>query len=170
MKISLRRALWVGTVATMAVSAVPVTAALGAGSLTSTFAVSTDWGTGHEAKVTVTNGTSAAVNSWRIEFDLPSGTSISIFWDADVTRTGNHYVAVQKSWAGPLAPGASFSWGYNGVGRVPGAAQLHDQRRLLRRWHPAADHDPTDHQTAHHRAAHHRATDHEPPTTAHEPP
>lgn len=117
MKRSLRRALWAtGAVVALAVAAVPMTTASAAGSVTATFTKVQDWGTGHEAKVTVTNGTSASVDSWRIEFDLPAGTTISSFWDADVTSSGNHYVAVKKSWAGPLAAGASFSWGYNGTG------------------------------------------------------
>ncbi|MDH6462531.1 chitinase [Micromonospora sp. A200] len=113
---SLRRALWAGAVVALTVAAVPVTSAFGAGSVTATFAKAQDWGTGHETRVTVANGSSASVDTWRIEFDLPSGTTISSFWDADVTSSGNHYVAVKKSWAGPLAPGASFSWGYNGTG------------------------------------------------------
>ncbi|RQW99010.1 glycosyl hydrolase family 18 protein [Micromonospora inaquosa] len=116
MKRSLRRALWAGAVVAVTVAAVPVTTAFGAGTVTTTFTKAQDWGTGHETKVTVTNGSSATVTTWRIEFDLPSGTTISSAWDADVTSSGNHYVAVKKSWAGSLAPGASFSWGYNGTG------------------------------------------------------
>ncbi|MEU7173089.1 MULTISPECIES: glycosyl hydrolase family 18 protein [Micromonospora] len=117
MKRSLRRALWAtGAVVALAVAAVPMTTASAAGSVTATFAKVQDWGTGHEGRVTVTNGTSSTVNGWRIEFTLPSGTSISSSWDADITRSGDRYVAVNKSWAATLAPGASFSWGYNGTG------------------------------------------------------
>ncbi|KAB1914390.1 chitinase [Micromonospora noduli] len=116
MKRSLRRALWAGAVVAVTVAAVPVTTAFGAGTVTTTFTKAQDWGTGHETRVTVTNGSSATVTTWRIEFDLPSGTTISSAWDADVTSSGNHYVAVKKSWAGGIAPGASFSWGYNGSG------------------------------------------------------
>jgi len=87
-----------------------------AGTVTATFVATSDWGTGHEVRVTVTNGTSAAVNTWQIDFDLPSGTNITGFWDADVTHTGTRWTAVKKSWAGPLAPGASFSWGYDASG------------------------------------------------------
>ncbi|KAB1935872.1 chitinase, partial [Micromonospora sp. ALFpr18c] len=116
MKRSLRRALWAGAVVAVTVAAVPMTTAFGAGTVTTTFTKAQDWGTGHETRVTVTNGSSGTVATWRIEFDLPSGTTISSAWDADVTSSGNHYVAVKKSWAGGLAPGASFSWGYNGTG------------------------------------------------------
>lgn len=116
MKRSLRRTLWAGVALALAVTAVPVTSALAAGSVTVGFTASSDWGTGHEVRVTIANGTDAPVSTWRIEFDLPAGTTISSFWDADVTRSGNRYVAVKKSWAGPLAPGASFNWGYVGTG------------------------------------------------------
>ena len=116
MKRSLRRALWVGAVVAVTVATVPMASAFGAGSVTTSFTRVQDWGTGHETRVTITNGSDASVSTWRVEFDLPSGTTIGSFWDADVTRTGNHYVAVKKSWAGALAPGASFSWGYNGTG------------------------------------------------------
>ncbi|MFV2101445.1 glycosyl hydrolase family 18 protein [Micromonospora sp. LOL_024] len=116
MKRSLRRTLWVGAVVAVTVATVPMASAFGAGSVTTSFTRVSDWGTGHEARVTITNGSDASVSTWRVEFELPSGTSIGSFWDADVTRNGNRYVAVKKSWAGALAPGASFSWGYNGTG------------------------------------------------------
>ncbi|MEU6076872.1 glycosyl hydrolase family 18 protein [Micromonospora sp. NPDC047074] len=116
MKRSFRRALWVGAVMVVTAATVPMASAFGAGSVTAAFAKAQDWGTGHEARVTITNGSSSSLSTWRIEFDLPSGTSVSSSWDADVTRTGDHYVAVKKSWAGPIGAGATFSWGYNGTG------------------------------------------------------
>ena len=78
--------------------------AFAAGSITATFTSAGDWGTGHQVNVTVTNSGSAAVNGWTLEFDLPAGDTISSSWDADVTRSGNHYMAKNKSWAGTLAP------------------------------------------------------------------
>ncbi|SCL18189.1 chitinase family 18 [Micromonospora pallida] len=116
MRRSLRRALWASAVVAVTVAAVPMTSAFGAGSVTTSFTRVQDWGTGHETRVTITNGSDATVSTWRIEFDLPAGTSIGSSWDADVTRSGDHYVAVKKSWAGGIAPGGTFSWGYNGTG------------------------------------------------------
>nr|MDT0662135.1 glycosyl hydrolase family 18 protein [Micromonospora sp. DSM 115978] len=116
MKRSLRLALCAGVAVAATVAVVPMTSAFGAGNLTTTFTASSDWGTGHEVRVTITNGTDAPVSTWRVEFDLPAGTTIGSFWDADVTRSGNRYSAVKKSWAGALAPGASTSWGYIGTG------------------------------------------------------
>lgn len=105
---------------------VPASPARAAGSLTATFMSAGDWGTGHQVSVKVTNGTAAAVPGWTIEFDLPAGSAVSSAWDADVTRSGNHWTARSKSWAGPLAPGASFSWGYVGSGplKLPTACTI----------------------------------------------
>ena len=144
MKRSLRRALWAGAVVAVTVAAVPMTTAFGAGTVTTTFTKAQDWGTGHETRVTVTNGSSATVTTWRIEFDLPSGTTISSCWDADVTSSGNHYVAVKKSWAGGIAPGASFSWGYNGTGAYKAPLNCTVNGGACGGGDPA-DHHPADH-------------------------
>jgi chitinase len=103
-------------VVVVAVAAIPVASAFGAGSVTAQFTASSDWGSGHEVRVTVMNGSDDSVANWRIEFDLPPGTTIGSFWDADVIRSGNHYVAVKKSWAGAIPRGGSQSWGYIGSG------------------------------------------------------
>jgi chitinase len=119
LKKSLRRGLLAGAgVVVVAASAavVPLFSASAAGSVTATFTAASDWGSGHQGNVTVTNGSDAAVNTWTIVFTLPAGTSISSSWDADVTKNGNTYTAVKKSWAGPLGPGATFGWGYIGTG------------------------------------------------------
>ena len=50
-------------------------------------------------------------------------------------RRGQEELGRRRS---PRAP--RFSWGYIGTGAVPGAAQLHHQRRVLRRWRHPADH------------------------------
>ncbi|WP_082495187.1 glycosyl hydrolase family 18 protein [Cellulomonas sp. Leaf334] len=90
--------------------------AFAAGSIGATFTSAGDWGTGHQVTVKVTNAGSAPVNAWTLEFDLPAGDTVTSSWDADVTRAGNHYTAKSKSWAGPVAPGASFTWGYVATG------------------------------------------------------
>jgi hypothetical protein len=91
-------------------------AAQAAPGVTATFAKTQDWGTGFEAKFTVANGGPSAITSWRIEFDLPAGTSLGSYWDALVTRTGDHYVATNREYNGSLAVGASASFGFVGAG------------------------------------------------------
>ncbi|WP_406468301.1 glycoside hydrolase family 18 chitinase [Streptomyces hirsutus] len=83
---------------------------------TATYAKTQDWGSGFEGKWTVKNTGTTALNSWTVEWDFPSGTSVTSAWDADVTSSGNHWTAKNKSWNGTLAPGASISFGFNGSG------------------------------------------------------
>ena len=90
-----------------------------AAGVTATFAKTSDWGSGFEGKYTVANGGTSALTSWRIEFDLPAGTAIGSFWDAQVTRSGDHYVAVNANHNGSVAVGGSASFGFIGSG--PGA-------------------------------------------------
>ncbi|MFR9797013.1 glycosyl hydrolase family 18 protein [Streptomyces sp. MS06] len=75
-----------------------------------------DWGTGFEGKWTVKNTGTTSLSSWTIEWDFPSGTAVTSAWDADVTSSGNHWTAKNKSYNGTLAPGASVSFGFNGTG------------------------------------------------------
>jgi chitinase len=85
-------------------------------SATATYAKTQDWGTGFEGKWTVQNTGTTTINSWTVEWDFPSGTSVTSAWDADVTNSGTHWTAKNKSYDGTLAPGASVSFGFNGTG------------------------------------------------------
>jgi chitinase len=116
---SVRASLWGAAAVGLVAGMLPAAQALSAGSVTAQFVLASDWGTGYEGHYTVTNGSSAAITSWRIEFDLPAGGTMSSFWDADVTHTGNHYVAVSRSYNGTVNPGAGTTWGYVGAGPEP---------------------------------------------------
>ncbi|MCW7945408.1 chitinase [Streptomyces hygroscopicus] len=87
-----------------------------AASATATYAKTQDWGSGFEGKWTVTNSGNTAISSWTIAWDFPTGTSVTSAWDADVTNSGTHWTARNKSYNGTLAPGASVSFGFNGSG------------------------------------------------------
>jgi chitinase len=121
MKRSVRNGLIVAAALAVAGAIVPIvtTSANAAGNLSATFTVDQDWGSGWGANYKITNGTASTINGWTLEFDLPAGGQITSFWDADVVRTGQHYVAKNKSWSPTLAAGASFSWGMNGSGAKP---------------------------------------------------
>ncbi|MFC5831342.1 chitinase [Nonomuraea insulae] len=105
--------------ATLALSlqALPAQAA----AATATFAKVSDWGSGFEGKITVTNGTTAAMPTWNVQFDVPSGFTIPSAWDAVMARNGQHYTFTPPTWASPLAAGASTTFGFNGSpGNFPG--------------------------------------------------
>src|SRR4051812_44354178 len=98
MKRSVRSGLIIAAALAVAGAVVPIVTANAAGNLSATFTVDQDWGTGWGATYKITNGTASTVNGWTLAFDLPSGGQITSFWDADVVRTGQHYVATNKSW------------------------------------------------------------------------
>jgi chitinase len=85
---------------------------------TATFVKTSDWGSGWEGRVTVTNGGTAAMSSWTVAFDLPAGTTVGTYWDALLTSSGQRYTFTNRSWNGSVAPGASVSFGFlaNGAG------------------------------------------------------
>ncbi|EFL02662.1 chitinase C [Streptomyces sp. SPB78] len=99
--------------ALVGLGASPAQAADGA---TASYTRTQDWGSGFEGKWTVKNTGTTTLNGWTLEWDFPSGTKVTSAWDADVTNSGDHWTAKNKSWAGSLAPGATVSFGFNGTG------------------------------------------------------
>jgi hypothetical protein len=96
--------------------AAPATAAAG---LTATFTKVSDWGSGFEGKVTVTNTSGTTLNGWTVEFDLPAGHTITSSWDAQRTSSGQHHTFRNPGWAPTLPSGTSAVFGFNGS---PGGA------------------------------------------------
>ncbi|MEU9020237.1 glycoside hydrolase family 18 chitinase [Actinomadura sp. NPDC048394] len=112
------RAVALATAATLALATSLLTAppAPAAGTVTATCAKTSDWGTGFEGNCTISNGTGAAISAWKVEADLPSGTSITSVWNATKTVSGNHYTFANASWNGTVAAGATTSFGFDGTG------------------------------------------------------
>lgn len=79
---------------------------------TATFAKESQWSTGYIGKMTVRNDTTTAITSWRVEFDLPAGTTLGSYWNATMTRSGSRFVFTNTAWNGTIAPGASTSFGW----------------------------------------------------------
>ena len=77
--------------------------------------------TGWEGRFTLTNGSETAINGWRVEFDLPSGTSIGTFWDALLTKDGQHQTFVNREYNAAIPAGGSVSFGFIGSG--PGSPE-----------------------------------------------
>ncbi|MDG4823110.1 cellulose binding domain-containing protein [Asanoa sp. WMMD1127] len=100
----------------LAAMVVGVAVAPAASAATAAFVRTASWGSGYEARFTVTNNTSSTITSWNVAFDLPSGTSVSSFWDADMTRSGQRFTFTNKSWNGTLGPNATASFGFIAAG------------------------------------------------------
>jgi hypothetical protein len=96
---------------------VPVQAGAAA-SVTATFAKASDWGSGYEGRYTIKNDTASAVTGWKVEFDLPSGSTVGTYWDALLTKAGQHAAFANREYNGSVAAGASVTFGFivNGTG------------------------------------------------------
>src|SRR5512132_4398556 len=55
--------------------------------LLATYEIIDSWGTGYAVTYTVRNPGSSPATGWRVEFDLPTGTSIRKYWTAALTTT-----------------------------------------------------------------------------------
>jgi hypothetical protein len=98
--------------ATAAGIAAIVTPAHAAGSLTAAFGLDSDWTTGYQAKYTIVNGTSSTVSFWKVEFDLPAGSTLGSYWDTLASQSGTHVTATNRTYNGTLVTGASTSFGF----------------------------------------------------------
>lgn len=74
------------------------------------------WSTGYGADVVITNSGDAASVSWVVEFDLPSGTTVSNSWSSVRTQSGQHYRFTNAGYNGDINPGASEDFGFNANG------------------------------------------------------
>lgn len=103
-------ALALGVAAALIVPPAPAHAASAA------FQQESTWQTGYLGKITVNNDGPATMTSWRVEFELPAGTSIGSHWSAELTRVGTRHVFTSLPWNGNLAAGASTSFGFLATG------------------------------------------------------
>src|SRR5882724_7236303 len=102
--------------------------AYAAGSVTATFTKTSDWGTGYEAKYTITNGTTTATTGWNLQFTLAAGQTVSSVWSDPYTFASQHVTITNASWDGVINPGASldvgFDIGYSGTYVAPSACTV----------------------------------------------
>ena len=109
------------TVVVAAAAATTTWIALPASAAAPTASVRTvsDWGSGRQDEVTVSNTGAAAMTSWKVEFELPAGAVIGSFWDAEMTLSGQHVTFTNRGWNGSVAVGAATTFGFVGSGGKP---------------------------------------------------
>ncbi|GAA2604175.1 beta-1,3-glucanase family protein [Paractinoplanes durhamensis] len=78
-----------------------------------------DWGSGWQDEVTVSNTGAAAMTAWKVEFDLPAGAAIGSYWETEMTVSGRHVTFANRGWNGALAVGAKATFGFVGSGGQP---------------------------------------------------
>lgn len=72
-----------------------------------------DWSTGYTAQYVITNDSGQAKGDWTLEFDLPSGATLSSLWNGESTVSGQHVTVQPPSWdKDGLAAGESVTVGF----------------------------------------------------------
>ncbi|MER8182033.1 glycoside hydrolase family 6 protein [Kitasatospora sp. NPDC094015] len=88
-----------------------------------TYTVSSDWGAGFNADVTVTNTGSAATTSWKVTWTWAGNQQVTNLWNGGLTQAGRAVTVVNAGYNGALAPGgtAGFGFGasYSGANPAP---------------------------------------------------
>jgi hypothetical protein len=99
-----------------------------AGGCSATGRIDHQWPTGQNVTVTVTNTAATPATKWSVTWQLAGGQRIVTAWNAVATTTGTSVTAVNASWNGNLAPGASTTFGMqlSGNGPVPAMSCTND--------------------------------------------
>ncbi|MFC7547830.1 cellulose binding domain-containing protein [Plantactinospora sp. GCM10030261] len=107
-------ALLAGTTATILAAGVvtAVAATADAAGCRVDYQVSSQWGGGFGANVTVTN-LGDPVNGWTLTWSYTAGQQVTSAWNATVTQSGAQVTARNAAWNGTLGTGASTSFGFN---------------------------------------------------------
>ncbi|MEV7982100.1 cellulase family glycosylhydrolase [Streptomyces sp. NPDC086519] len=93
-----------------------------AASCSASYAVSSDWGSGFNADVTVTNTGSGAIGSWTVTWTWSGSQQVTNMWNASYTQSGGTVTAVNAAHNGAIPAGGSASFGFGGApggGGVP---------------------------------------------------
>ena len=93
---------------------VPPTTVPAAGRATLTMAITSDWVTGYNADITITNPGPSTWTSWSATFASP--LTVSSIWNGIYQSTGSGHQVSNETWNGSVAPGASVTFGITGVG------------------------------------------------------
>ena len=79
-----------------------------------TFANSGGWEGGYNGSIVITNREATAITGWRVEWD--GGPSVGSLWNGTYSTSNGHAVLLDAGWNGTIAPGASATVGFTGIG------------------------------------------------------
>lgn len=91
-------------------------------SLEASFTVSSDWGTGYVASISVHNNSGSPVKGWTCGFDMPEGQTVTSLWGGRHQVEGARVTVENEAWNSDLSPGQTVSIGFcvdNPAGSAP---------------------------------------------------
>lgn len=95
-----------GALVAAVVGVVAANPALAAACQSLEYEVVNDWGSGHQANVSVTAG-SEGIDGWTIEFDLVGGSQVESAWNVDWSQSGSAFTGSDVGWNAGVASGQS---------------------------------------------------------------
>ncbi|MGW3284361.1 glycoside hydrolase family 18 protein [Streptomyces sp. NPDC001002] len=114
-KLSGRNKVIGGVVAAAVVGggAVLLTGTAQAAGIGAAYTKTSDWSTGYTAQYVVTNNSGGTEKTWKLQFDLPSGTKLSSLWNAESSVSGQHVTVTPPKWdTDGLTAGESVTVGF----------------------------------------------------------
>ncbi|MEV6191868.1 cellulase family glycosylhydrolase [Streptomyces sp. NPDC051920] len=110
-----------GNTSTASASVTATTTGTGGGSsgCKAAYKVSSDWGSGFNADVTVTNTGSSTTKSWQVTWEWAGNQTVSGMWNASYSQVGRTVTASNAGHNGAVAAGASTAFGFSAA---PGGA------------------------------------------------
>jgi cellulose 1,4-beta-cellobiosidase len=116
----LRRTTTVAAAALLAASSLAVAGGAGAvpavaatSSCAAAYSVTTDWGSGFTASLTITNNGTAAITGWTVTYSYAGNQTLSNGWNGAWTQSGKAVTVTSESYNGSLAAGATTTAGAN---------------------------------------------------------
>lgn len=77
------------------------------------FSLISDWGSGFQGSISITNNSESNIDSWSLEFDFPN--QINNIWDAAIKQNQNgSYVISHNAWNREIAAGETITFGFTG--------------------------------------------------------
>jgi expansin len=81
------------------------------------FSLISDWGSGFQGAISITNNGESNIDSWNLEFDFPN--QINNIWDAEIEQNQNgSYTISHIAWNREIAAGETITFGFTGDGSV----------------------------------------------------
>ena len=121
--------LAVGAVMAASVAVVAAVPASAAACDAIQYSITSQWGTGHNAAVSIKAG-SESINGWKVEFDLPTGSSVQNAWNVDYTQSGAHFTGEDTGWNAQISAGQTkevFGMTVTGTGTMPTTFKVNGQ-------------------------------------------
>jgi endoglucanase len=113
----------VGLLGLSLAAAAPPAAQAAAASCSAAYSVTTDWGSGFTAAITVTDNGTSTITGWTLTYSYTGNQALTQGWSGNWSQSGETVTVTNASWNGTLAAGASTGIGanfsYSGTNTAP---------------------------------------------------